>query len=163
MSRTSALILVYPYSTSSHIIPLLDLTHRFITRSLTVIVLITPNNLSLLDPLFPRHHCSSIQSLVLQGPTPRNSTAPHHRLFAIMGGLRDLHYSAILYWFLSHPSSPVAIISDFFLGWTQNLASELGIKRIVFSPSGTFGYSVEEAIWKALPKKKTDDDADNNN
>ncbi|GLT76550.1 hypothetical protein SLA2020_482030 [Shorea laevis] len=163
MSGTGAHILVYPYPTSGHIIPLLDLTHRFITRGLTVTVLVTPNNLSLLDPLFSRHHSSSIQSLVLPGPAPTNSAAPYHRLFAMMSCLRDLHYSAILQWFQSHPSPPVAIISDFFLGWTQNLASELGIKRVLFSPSGAFGYSVEEATWNALPKKKTDDDTDNEN
>ncbi|GLU13290.1 hypothetical protein SLE2022_299320 [Rubroshorea leprosula] len=163
MSGTGAHILVYPFQSSGHIIPLLDLTHRFLTRGLTVTVIVTPNNLSLLDPLFSRHPSSSLQSLVLPWPTITNSALGHHRLFGMLSGFRDLHYSAILQWFRSHPSPPVAIISDFFLGWTQNLASELGIKRVLFSPSGAFGYSVGQAIWKELPKKETDGDIDNEN
>ncbi|GLT76552.1 hypothetical protein SLA2020_482050 [Shorea laevis] len=164
MSGTGAHILVYPFQSAGHIIPVLDLTHRFLTRGLTVTVVVTRNNLSLLDPLFSRHPSSSLQSLVLPGPIITNPSPGHHRLFGMLSGLRDLHYAVILQWFGSHPSPPVAIISDFFLGWTQNLASELGIKRVLFSPSGAFGHSVGEAIWKELSKKKTDDDyTDNEN
>ncbi|KAI9126627.1 hypothetical protein K1719_002223 [Acacia pycnantha] len=38
----------------------------------------------------------------------------------------------IIQWFKSHPSPPVAIISDFFLGWTLKLSLHLGIPRIAF-------------------------------
>lgn len=67
--------------------------------------------------------------------------------------LRDLHYPEILNWFRSHPSPPVAIISDFFLGWTQNLASEIGVRRIVFSPSAVVSYSINLALSRESPGK----------
>ncbi|CAI9284064.1 unnamed protein product [Lactuca saligna] len=44
-------------------------------------------------------------------------------------------FDPIVRWFQSHPSPPVAIISDFFLGWTNELAAHLGIRCVVFSPA----------------------------
>ncbi|PNX88754.1 UDP-glycosyltransferase 89B1-like protein [Trifolium pratense] len=38
-----------------------------------------------------------------------------------------------------------------FCGWTQNLASELNIRRLVFSPSGAFAFSTMCFLWKNLP------------
>ncbi|KAI7730696.1 hypothetical protein M8C21_032305 [Ambrosia artemisiifolia] len=41
-------------------------------------------------------------------------------------------------WFSAHINPPVALISDFFLGWTQHLADQLDIPRICFYSSGAF-------------------------
>ncbi|KAK8695831.1 hypothetical protein V6N13_000979 [Hibiscus sabdariffa] len=60
--------------------------------------------------------------------------------------LRDLHYPALLRWFQSSTSLPVAIFSDFFLGWTQSLSSELGVQWVVFSPSGSFNYALNISL-----------------
>ena len=157
MLPAGAHILVYPFPTSGHIIPLLDLTNRLLTLGLNVTVLITQNNLPLLDSLNANHPSTSLQSLVLPQPKwPAGS--PATRLLKFMRGLRELHYPALLDWFKSHPSPPVAILSDFFLGWTQGLAAELGLPRVVFSPSGAFALSVSFAMWTDLP---TNDDPDN--
>ncbi|XVF49881.1 hypothetical protein PTKIN_Ptkin04bG0051800 [Pterospermum kingtungense] len=146
--HTGAHILVYPFPSSGHIIPFLDLTDRFLTRGLTVTVLVTPNNLHLLDPLLFRHASSSLQPLVLSAP--ERSTTP--RLIPIIRSLRDLHYPALLQWFQSQASPPVAIFSDFFLGWTQSLASQLGVPRVVFSPSGSFSFSLDISMCQEPPK-----------
>lgn len=61
-------------------------------------------------------------------------------------------------WFESQSSPPVAIISDFFLGWTHRLAVKLGIKRVVFSPSGAMGLSVVYSLWRDMPKKPDQDE-----
>ncbi|RVX14163.1 UDP-glycosyltransferase 89B2 [Vitis vinifera] len=61
-------------------------------------------------------------------------------------------YNPIVDWFRTHPSPPVAIISDMFLGWTQQLACELGIHRVVFSPSGAMSLSAMYSLWRDLPK-----------
>ncbi|KAI6683312.1 hypothetical protein NL676_029225 [Syzygium grande] len=74
--------------------------------------------------------------------------------------MRHHHYPAVLEWFRSHPSPPVAILSDFFLGWTRHLASELGIPRIVFSPSAAFSVSIEFSLWQNLPKNDGGSDDD---
>ncbi|XP_031287605.1 UDP-glycosyltransferase 89B2-like [Pistacia vera] len=152
MPTAGAYILVYPFLTSGHIIPLLDLTHRLITRGLNVTVVITPNNSSLLDPLISSHPSSSLQTLIL--PTPSWSATSSNRLISMMRGLRELHYPALRTWFRSHPSPPVAILSDFFLGWSQQLASEVGVPRVVFSPSGALALSVSYALWTDLPKSE---------
>nr|GEW59874.1 UDP-glycosyltransferase 89B1-like [Tanacetum cinerariifolium] len=59
-------------------------------------------------------------------------------------------FEPIVQWFKSHPSPPVAIISDFFLGWTNELPSRLGIRRVVFSPSGVLGYSLLFTLWQNI-------------
>ncbi|XP_027156195.1 UDP-glycosyltransferase 89A2-like, partial [Coffea eugenioides] len=53
----------------------------------------------------------------------------------------------IIQWFKSHPSPPVVLISDFFLGWTENLAHQIGIPRIVFYPCGAFSMAVLRHLW----------------
>lgn len=137
-------ILAYPYPDSGHIIPLLDLTHRLIARGLTVTVLVTPESLPLLQPLLSTHP-SSIQPLVLSAPPGESRVAKVH-------AMSQLYYPTLLQWFRSHPSPPVAIISDYFLGWTHHLACELGVRRLVFSPSGAFGFSALLSLWRDLPK-----------
>lgn len=66
--------------------------------------------------------------------------------------------SPILNWFESHPSPPVAIISDMFLGWTHHLAVELGIRRYVFYPSGALAISVILSLWCDVPKRQKSED-----
>ncbi|KAK0587857.1 hypothetical protein LWI29_030076 [Acer saccharum] len=158
-ATTGPHVLVYPFPTSGHIIPLLDLTQRLLSRGLTVTILVTPNNRPLLDPLLSTHPESCLRTLVLpaQG-SPLNP--PKDRLFTLMYGLRELHYPALLDWFKTHPSPPVAILSDFFLGWTHQLASEVGVPRVVFSPSGALALSVAFSLWVDLPKN---DEPENNN
>jgi|UniRef100_A0A2N9F441 hypothetical protein len=151
-TTTGPHILAYSYPASSHIIPLLDLTRQLLTRGLTVTVLVTPNSLTLLQPLLSIH-LSSLHPLVLPAAQPQpswNSRIEKDR------AIRDLHYPLLINWFHSHPSPPVAIVSDFFLGWTHHLAKELGIPRVVFSPSGAFALSVLYSLWRDVPK--IDDD-----
>nr|AXK92490.1 flavonoids UDP-glycosyltransferase [Siraitia grosvenorii] len=151
-STSSRHLLVFPYPAQGHMLPLLDLTRRLASYGFTITVLVTPKNLSLLQPLLSTH--PSVHTLVLPFP-------PHPKLppgvehvrdignlgnFPIMLALRELH-GPILHWFDSHPSPPVAIISDFFLGWTQRLADDLGIPRIVFYSSGAFFVNVVDYCW----------------
>lgn len=67
-------------------------------------------------------------------------------------------YSPLLKWFRNHPSPPVAIISDMFLGWTNKLATELNIRRLVFSPSGAKALSIIYYLWREMPKLQNVDD-----
>ncbi|KAB1212780.1 UDP-glycosyltransferase 89B1 [Morella rubra] len=140
-TATGVHILVYPFPSSGHIIPLLDLTQRLLIRGLTVTILVTPANLPLLDPYLSTHP-SSLKQLVLPAPGSAISCPPQKRLVSIIRAIRDLHYPMLLQWFQSQSSPPMTIVSDFFLGWTRHLASELGVPRIVFSPSGAFALSV---------------------
>ncbi|KAF2282924.1 hypothetical protein GH714_043241 [Hevea brasiliensis] len=77
-----------------------------------------------------------------------------------MRSLRQQHYPILLNWFQSHPSPPFAIISDFFLGWTHQLACQLAIPRLVFSPSGAFAFSVTTSLWRNQPQTENPNNVD---
>ncbi|XP_057958100.1 UDP-glycosyltransferase 89B2-like [Malania oleifera] len=138
-------VLLCPFPASGHIIPLLDLARHLLIRGLTLTIWVTPANLPLLQPLLSSHP-SSLQPLVLSPPeVPATGLAAKIRAFGEL-------YDPILGWFRSHPSPPAAILSDFFLGWTLHLAREVGVPRIVFSPSSAFAIAVSNSIWRDLPK-----------
>ncbi|XAR48735.1 hypothetical protein NMG60_11031649 [Bertholletia excelsa] len=144
-------VLVFPYPAAGHIIPILDFVQLLVKHGLNVTVLVTPSQLPLLDPILP-----SIQTLVLS-PPDLTSTVPR----PVLTTLALSHLSnPIIQWFRSHPSPPVAIISDMFLGWTQELARDLGVPRVVFWTTGAFGASVSGCLWRDLP---TIDDSEDEN
>ncbi|KAJ8553751.1 hypothetical protein K7X08_024429 [Anisodus acutangulus] len=66
----------------------------------------------------------------------------------------------ILDWFNNHPSPPSAIISDMLLGFTHEIATQLGIRRYVFSTSGALALSVVYSLWREMPERK---DTNNDN
>ncbi|KAL5725722.1 hypothetical protein ACHQM5_008838 [Ranunculus cassubicifolius] len=163
-TSTGAHILAFPYPAQGHMLPLLDLTHQLAIRGLTITLLITPKNLPIITPLLSTHP-TSITPLILPFPPHPSLPAgaentkdiPIGSLRAMMRALGDLSYPITL-WFNSHPSPPVAILSDFFLGWTQDLASQLGIKRLVFSPSGAFAISIINSLWRDMPRRNGEED-----
>ncbi|CAN0871327.1 UDP-glycosyltransferase 89B2 [Linum grandiflorum] len=158
---TATHVLIFPYPAQGHLIPCLDFTHYLaLHRQLQITILITPKNLPLLHPLLSRH--PSIQTLVLPFPDnpavppgventkdfpPSSTKSAHVSFIYALAGLR----SPLLSWFQSTPSPPSAIISDMFLGWTHHLASDLGIPRIVFSPSAAVALSVIYSLWRNMP------------
>ncbi|KAI3686576.1 hypothetical protein L1987_80256 [Smallanthus sonchifolius] len=139
-------LLLYSFPGAGHIIPLLDLTHLLLRRGLTITVMITATDIPLLKPLLSSHP-SSLHKLVYD--EPEITPSPHHPLIAKVISTQKL-FGLIVQWFDSHPSPPVAIVSDFLLGWTSELASHLGIMRVVFSPSGAFSSSVIHTLWRDI-------------
>lgn len=94
-----------------------------------------------------------MEALVPSLPAPTDpeqsysdSSSPRDVIFRL-GGL----HAPLKNWFSSHPSPPTVIISDMFLGWTNRLAIEHGIKRIVFSPSGAMSSCVISSLWREFP------------
>ncbi|KAF5763982.1 putative UDP-glucuronosyl/UDP-glucosyltransferase [Helianthus annuus] len=136
-------ILVFPYPAQGHMLALLDLTHHLATNGLTITILVTPKNLPILSPLLSSS--PNIQTLVL--PFPPHPTLPpgvenvkdigNHGNIPITTSLAKLH-DQLIQWFRAHLNPPVAMISDFFLGWSQHLADQLGIPRICFFSSRAF-------------------------
>ncbi|KAF4360148.1 hypothetical protein F8388_000017 [Cannabis sativa] len=159
-------ILIFPFPAQGHMLPILDFTHQILTQNpdlITITILVTPKNLSLLNPLLSLH--PSIQTLVL--PFPSHPSIPHG-----VENLKDLPATSfrfvipaitrlrepLTHWFKTHPSPPTAIVSDMFLGWTHYLAVELGIRRITFSPSGAFALAVIQSLWRDMPKRSDGQD-----
>lgn len=141
-------IMVFPFPAQGHLLPLLDLTHQLCLHGVNVSVVVTPGNLQYLSLLLSAHP-SSVTPIVFPFPS-------HPSLFPgvenvkdignsgnlpIMASLRQLREPFIL-WFRSHQNPPVALISDFFLGWTYDLCNQIGIRRFAFFSSGAFLASV---------------------
>ncbi|XP_012459423.1 UDP-glycosyltransferase 89A2 [Gossypium raimondii] len=154
-------ILVFPYPAQGHMLPLLDLTHQLALRGLTITILVTPKSLPFLSPLLSTHP-SSITPLVF--PFPSHPLIPqgvehvkdlgNSGNLPIMAALGKLH-DPLLNWFNSQSNPPVAIISDFFLGWTQRLATQLQIPRLTFFASGAFVVSLCDYMWSNIEKLKS--------
>ncbi|OVA15427.1 UDP-glucuronosyl/UDP-glucosyltransferase [Macleaya cordata] len=162
-SSGNAHILVFPYPGQGHMIALLDLAHKLAVRGLTITVLVTPKNLPILNPLLTKN--PSTQTLVLPFPAHPEippgvenlkDLPPTHFKFMI-GAMAELH-DPLFQWFKSHPSPPAAIISNFFLGWTNKLAIELNIRRVVFSTSGAMGMAMIDHLWHDLPTRTDPND-----
>ncbi|KZV55139.1 glucosyltransferase like family protein [Dorcoceras hygrometricum] len=152
-SKNGAHVLVVPYPAQGHMLPLLDLTHQLSQRHLTITILITPGNLPTLTPLLSAN--PTIQTLIL--PFPNSPLIPkgvenikdigNLGNIAMISALSELR-EPIIQWFGSHSNPPVAIISDFFLGWTYELACKLQIPRITFYCSGAFFTAVSVHLWE---------------
>ncbi|GMH01830.1 hypothetical protein Nepgr_003669 [Nepenthes gracilis] len=151
-TATATHILVFPYPAQGHMLALLDLTQQLALKGLTITILVTPKNLQLLDPILSSQ--PSIRTLIL--PFPNHPKLPvgvenvkdigNHGNSLIIAALAKLR-GPLIQWFKSHPSPPQAILSDFFLGWTNNLADELNIPRIAFFSTASFLACVFSYLW----------------
>ncbi|KAJ6357025.1 hypothetical protein OIU78_005006 [Salix suchowensis] len=152
-------VLVFPYPAQGHTLPLLDLTHQLSLHNLTITILTTPKNLPTVSPLLSLH--PQIQTLVL--PFPSHPLIPagvenvqelgNYGNLPVIAASTKL-YDPIVTWFKSHTNPPVAIISDFFLGWTQHLAQHLNIPGFAFYPSGAFFAGIMNYCWDNMESLK---------
>ncbi|RLM61821.1 UDP-glycosyltransferase 89B2-like [Panicum miliaceum] len=53
-----------------------------------------------------------------------------------------------------------AVVSDFFTGWTQPLAAELGVPHVTFLPSCALHLAMSHSLWRHLPRRRRPDDAE---
>ncbi|KAK8684845.1 hypothetical protein V6N13_040861 [Hibiscus sabdariffa] len=137
-------VCIIPFPACGHILPLMDLTHQLLLRGLTVTIMVTPKNLSYLNPLLSLHS-PNVEPLVFPFPPhpslPREveqmQDLPISFLPHIVDALGKLRHP-LLQWFQtqrSGKSPPVAVLSDILLSpWTVSLASRLGIPNICFVP-----------------------------
>ncbi|KAL2935449.1 UDP-glycosyltransferase 89B2 [Bienertia sinuspersici] len=159
MATKSTHILIVPYPAQGHIIPILDLTHHLLSSGkFHITIVITPKNLSILSPLISLFS-SIVTPLIIPFPsTPGipegkedTKDLPPSSFRLMMHAFAKLE-DPIRQWFESQSEPPVAIISDMFLGWTHRFATKMGVKRVVFSPSGCMALSVIYSLWKGMPK-----------
>ncbi|KAL5781233.1 hypothetical protein ACOSP7_006262 [Xanthoceras sorbifolium] len=160
-SKKNPHILAIPWPASGHILPLVDLTHQLAIRGITITFVVTPKNLFYLNPLVSLHDKTTIQTLVL--PFPSHPSLPpgvenmqdvtQQSYLHMVTALSEL-YNPIMQWCKSHPSPPVAILTDAMLNtWTHPLASALGIKTIGFLPSSQYTVST---VWNNYQEMKRD-------
>ncbi|KAK1273566.1 UDP-glycosyltransferase 89B1 [Acorus gramineus] len=151
MSRTCAPhVLLLPHPLSGHMLPLLDLAHHLSLRGLTITVHSTPENLPNLHPLISSS--PTVHPLLLPLPVQSQPSNDFRDTMVAMGSL----HAPILEWAKAHSAPPVLIVSDFFLGWTRRLAEELGVPRVVFSPSGALPQALNHCLWREMPEREGD-------
>ncbi|XVE81069.1 hypothetical protein DITRI_Ditri15bG0033600 [Diplodiscus trichospermus] len=133
-------ILVIPFPACGHIRPLRDLTHQLLLRGVTkVTIMVTPKNLCHVNPLRSLHS-SKVQTLVLPFPfhpsipsgVENLQDVPVSFVHEFITALSEL-YDPLVQWFQTHPSPPIAILSDMMLAsWTTKLGSQLNIPNFSF-------------------------------
>ncbi|KAK0608359.1 hypothetical protein LWI29_029528 [Acer saccharum] len=152
MSKKNQHILAIPWPASGHILPMIDVVHQLAIRGITITFALTPKNLYYLNPLISLHDKTIIQTLVL--PFPSHPSLPtgsenmqdvtQDYFLYMLEALSQLHHP-IIQWFKSHPSPPVAILTDAMnTTWTHPLSSALGIKTIAFLSSNQY---IASTIW----------------
>ncbi|XP_010509811.1 PREDICTED: UDP-glycosyltransferase 89A2-like [Camelina sativa] len=156
-------IVVFPYPAQGHLLPLLDLTHQLCLGGINVSVVVTTGNLQYLSPLISAHP-SSVTPIVF--PFPSHPSLPpgvenvkdigNAGNLPMIASLRQLR-DPIIQWFRSHQTPPVALISDFFLGWTHELCDQLGVPRFAFFSSGPYLASVLEFCFGNIDVLKSTD------
>ncbi|CAO2036790.1 unnamed protein product [Urochloa humidicola] len=153
-------VLVIPFTAQGHTLPLLDFAALLAARGLRLTVVTTPANLPLLSPLLAAHP-ATVRPLTLPFPSGtflpaglENAKGCAPEYFPVflhaLASLRD----PILAWARSQPDDPVvAVIGDFFCGWAQPLARELGAAGIVFTPSGVLGTAFPHSLFRRLVRR----------
>uniref|UniRef100_A0A0E0LAG4 Glycosyltransferase n=1 Tax=Oryza punctata TaxID=4537 RepID=A0A0E0LAG4_ORYPU len=131
-------VLLVPYPARGHMQPLLHLASRLAAAGLRLTVVATTSTLHLLSPLLAEHP-SSVSPLTF--PSFENDTSGPTSVGV------DIHALAALReplgeWVRARYGGDgrvVAVLSDFFCGWTQPLAAEAGVPRLVFAPRARHG------------------------
>ncbi|TKW06967.1 hypothetical protein SEVIR_7G275800v4 [Setaria viridis] len=153
-------VLVVPFTAQGHTLPLLDFAALLAARGLRLTVVTTPANLPLLSPLLAAHP-EAVRPLTLPFPSDtflppglestRGCSPEYFPVFVhALVSLRE----PILAWARSQPADPVvAVIADFFCGWAQPLARELGAAGIVFTPSGVLGTAIPHSLFRRLVRR----------
>jgi hypothetical protein len=153
-------VLVVPYPAQGHMQPLLHLASLLAARGLRLTVVATPATVHLLAPLLNAHP-SSVRPLTFPSAADHDTSGPtsvgadfHAHAAALRAPLGE--------WLRSRARSDagdgeatgrvVAVVSDFFCGWTQPLAAEVGVPRLVFAPSGVLATAATHSLFRRMPR-----------
>ncbi|CAL5017973.1 unnamed protein product [Urochloa decumbens] len=160
-------VLVVPCPAQGHMLALLDLTGLLASRGVRLTVVATPATASQLAPLLAAHP-AAVRALTLPFPAhpalPAGVKSAKHlppalfpALIVAFAGLRG----PLLSWARAQSDCPddrvVAVLSDFFCGWTQPLAADLGVPRFVCAACGT---AVLQSLFRRMPRRRDGDEDD---
>ncbi|KAJ3707089.1 hypothetical protein LUZ61_010794 [Rhynchospora tenuis] len=156
-------ILLIPYPAQGHLLPLLDLAHLLsLHHGFSLTVLVTPQNLPLIQPFLSSTPAASPLVFPLPSHPSIPSGAEHARhlpphIHPVLLSLPlSLLKPQILSWAKSIPNPISLLISDYFFGWTESLAREIGVPRVNFASTGAFGTAVIDYVYLHVPKESNE-------
>ncbi|CAD6258671.1 unnamed protein product [Miscanthus lutarioriparius] len=157
-------VLVVPCPAQGHMLALLDLTG--LSRGLRLTVVATPATAPQLAPLLSAHPDGAVRALTppfsSHHSVPAGVESAKHLPPALIVAFADLR-GPLLSWARARADGPdrvVAVLSDFLCGWTQPLAAELGVPRVVFSPGAVCGTAVLQSLFRRMPRREDERDDD---
>nr|WIW42669.1 UDP-glycosyltransferase [Nicotiana tabacum] len=161
MEKNKGTILFFPFMAQGHIIPFLTLAFKLEQKNYNIIFVNTPLNIKKLKSSLPLY--SSISLLEIPFNSSQHGLPPNIENTDSLPYKLTLHFSTISS--CLEPSfrnlvsnlieKPLCIISDFFFGWSANIAHDFGIFHVIFSGASGFGLACFYSMWLNLPHKKT--------
>uniref|UniRef100_A0A7N0UF68 Glycosyltransferase n=1 Tax=Kalanchoe fedtschenkoi TaxID=63787 RepID=A0A7N0UF68_KALFE len=166
--KPSSNVVMFPFMAQGHIIPFLALALKIKARApdnLTISIVNTPLNIANLRASLP-DTAASIELLELPFDAAAHGLPPHAqntdvlpyplviRLIRAAASLKPA-FSRLISDLTARRGGPVCVVADIFLGWTVDVARELGVHHAVFCGGGGFGFGCYYSVWVNTPHRKT--------
>ncbi|EER89354.1 UDP-glycosyltransferase 73B4 [Sorghum bicolor] len=142
-------VVVFPFMAKGHTLPLLHFASALAAHhggGLSVTVVTTPGNLA-----FARRRLPARVGLValpfpshpdLPAGVESTDALPSHSLFPAFLRATALLREPFVGYLASLPAPPLALVSDFFLGFTQRVAGDAGVPRVTFHGMSAFSLAL---------------------
>ncbi|CAD6339133.1 unnamed protein product [Miscanthus lutarioriparius] len=153
-------IVIFPFMAKGHMLPLLHFATALSAQHgrssrLRVTLVTTPGNVAFARSRLP----SSVDLVALPFPsfpplpagvesTDALPCPSLHLTFMHATGLLRGPFAEFLE---SLPSPPLALVSDFFLGFTRRVAADAGVRRVVFNGMSCFASAICKALAASPP------------
>lgn len=171
MGNTEEHIIMLPFLAQGHIIPFLELAKNIQERTEFSITLVnTPlniKNLKLTQSNTSKIHLVSLPFNSSDHDLPPNTETTEAlslpqviSLFYASTSLETSFKELISNITSEEGKAPLCIISDVFMGWTNEVAKSLNIINVSFSTCGAYGSAAYTSVWQNLPHRslKSDDE-----
>lgn len=145
-------IVVFPFMAKGHTLPLLHFATALSVhqKSLRVTMVVTPANVAFARSRLP----ASVKLAVLPFPSlpplpsgvESTDTLPGPALYPTFLNATALLREPFVEFMASLPSPPLVLISDFFLGFTNRVAADAGVRRIVFHGMSCFSMAACKSL-----------------
>ena len=145
-------VVIFPFMAKSHALPLLQFAAALSAhhRDLRVTLLTTPANRAFAAARLP----PSVRLVELPFPSlpplppgvESTDALPCPSLYPAFLRATALLRDAFAGFLASLPSPPLALVSDFFLGFTRRAAADAGVRRLVFHGMSCFSMAICKAL-----------------
>ncbi|KAG2606962.1 UDP-glycosyltransferase 90A2-like [Panicum virgatum] len=145
-------VVIFPFMAKGHTLPLLHFAAALSVhhRDLRVTLLTTPANRAFAAGRLP----PSVRLVELPFPSlpplppgvESTDALPCPSLYPAFLGATALLRDAFAGFLASLPSPPLALVSDFFLGFTRRAAADAGVRRLVFHGMSCFSMAICKAL-----------------